>query len=45
MPMLALDQADIGFVDQSGRLERVAGRFLGQLLRGQFTKLLIDEGQ
>jgi hypothetical protein len=32
-------------MDQSGRLKRLAYRFLSHLLRGQSAKLIIDQGQ
>jgi hypothetical protein len=38
-------ETQVRFVDQCGRLKRVAGRFLSYLLRRQLPQLLIDEGQ
>jgi hypothetical protein len=42
---LAVHQAEIGFVDQGRRLERVAGLFLRQPLGGEFAQLAVNQGQ
>jgi hypothetical protein len=36
-------QPDIGFMDKSRCLERLAGRLSGNLLGGQMTQLLVDQ--
>src|SRR5438132_5682262 len=48
MPLLtlrALNESNVGFVDQRRRLERLARLFLGQLLRRQLAQLIVDERQ
>ena len=47
VPALRLvpDQPEIGFVDQCSRLQRLAGRLVGQLLGRQQTEFLIDQRQ
>ena len=39
------DQAQPGFVDERGGLQRLARRLVGHLARRQATKLFIDERQ
>ena len=39
---LAADQAEIGLVDQGGRLERLAGPLLGQPPGGKLAQLVVD---
>jgi hypothetical protein len=43
--LLDIDQPEVGFVYQGGRLECVARLFLGQTLSGQLPQLLVDQGQ
>ena len=40
---LAAHQAQVGLVDQGGRLQRLAGPFVGQLLGRQLAQLLVDQ--
>lgn len=42
---LMSDEPEIGFVNQSRGLQRLSGLFVGQLLCGQETQLLVDQGQ
>ena len=37
------DQAEVSLVDEGGGLERLAGRFVGQLLGGQLAQLVVDQ--
>ncbi len=48
VPVLVLvvpDQPQIGLVNQGSRLKRLAGTFLGQPVRGQSPKLVVDQRQ
>jgi hypothetical protein len=42
---LACDQADVGFMDQSGGLQRLAGLLVAQHLRRQVAQLVVDDRQ
>ena len=42
---LVSEEAHIRLVDQGGRLQRLAGRFLGHLLRRQLAQLLVHQWQ
>jgi hypothetical protein len=37
------DQSQVGFINQRGRLQRVAGPFTAQVAAGQFAQLLVDD--
>src|SRR5262249_71798 len=39
------DQAQVGFVNQGRRLQRLPRLFLGQLLGGQLAQLVVDQRQ
>jgi hypothetical protein len=43
--LVHVHQAEVGFVDQGRRLQRLARLFLGQLLGSQLALLLVDQGQ
>jgi len=43
--LLGADEADICLVDQGRRLQRLAGLFLGQLVRRQLPQLLVHQRQ
>ena len=48
VPLLGLfrvHQAQVGFVDEGGCLQGLAGLFLGQALGGQLAQLVVHEGQ
>jgi hypothetical protein len=40
-----IHQPDVRLVDKGGRLERLAGLLLGQLLRRQPAQLVVDQRQ
>ena len=42
---LAAHQAQVGRVDQGGRLQRLVGPFVGQLLGRQLAQLIVDQRQ
>ena len=42
---LGIDQPEVGLVDQGGGLEGLPRLLLGQLLRGQFAQLVVDQRQ
>jgi hypothetical protein len=43
--MIGADEPEIGFVNQGGCLQRLAGLLFRQSLRRQLAQLVIDEGQ
>src|SRR4029077_580471 len=43
--LLDINQAQIGFMDQSGCLKRQAGLFVGQSLGCQLAQLIVDQRQ
>ena len=43
--LLDIDQPEVGLVDQGGRLQRLAGRLLGQLPRRQPPQFVVDQRQ
>ncbi len=43
--LVRADQTQIGFVNEGGGVECLAGRFAGEALRGQLAQLVIDQRQ
>ena len=45
LSLLAIDQAEVGLVDQGGRLERLPRLLPGEPLLGELPELSVDEGE
>src|SRR5262249_43518817 len=40
-----VDQPQVRLVNQGGRLQRLAGRFVGEFVRGELTQRVVDQRQ